>query len=48
VGFEATRVYTKDDVVEMTSDSCCGSPSSLYEGLDGAVMSAFIRAKKPV
>jgi SAM-dependent methyltransferase len=47
VDFEATRVYTKEDVIEMTSDSCCGSPSALFEGLEGAVMSAFIRARKP-
>jgi arsenite methyltransferase len=47
VGFAPTRVYTEEDVVEMTSDSCCGSPKALYEGLDGAVMSAFIRATKP-
>ena len=46
VGFEATRVYTKADIVEMTSDTCCGGSSAPYEGLDGAVMSAFIRAKK--
>jgi len=47
VALEATRVYTQDDVVEMTQDSCCGSSSTLFEGLDGAVMSAFIRARKP-
>jgi arsenite methyltransferase len=47
VGFTPTRVYTEDDVVEMTSDSCCGGSKGLYEGLDGAVMSAFIRATKP-
>ena len=48
VGFQPTRTYTKDDVAEMTRDPCCGSPDSLFEGLDGAVMSAFIRARKPV
>ena len=47
IGFQPTRVYTKDDVVEMTQDACCASPVSLFEGLDGAVMSAFIRARKP-
>jgi len=47
VNFEPTRVYTKADVVEMTTDACCGGASSTYEGLDGAVMSAFIRASKP-
>jgi len=47
VGFTPTRVYTQDDVVEMTTDTCCGGSSAIYEGLDGAVMSAFIRARKP-
>ncbi len=46
VSFEPTRVYGEDDVVEMTQDACCGSPSSLFAGLEGAVMSASIRATK--
>ncbi len=37
----------KNDLVEMTQDSCSGSPTALFAGLDGAVMSAFIRARKP-
>lgn len=47
IGFEPTRVYTASDVAEFTQDSCCGSASVSFEGLDGAVMSAFIRAAKP-
>ncbi len=47
IEIEPTRIYTKDDAVEMAS-SCCGEDTeSLLKGLDGAVMSAFIRAKKP-
>jgi arsenite methyltransferase len=45
---EPTRVYTKDDAAEMASSSCCGGDmSETLAGLDGAVMSAFIRARKP-
>ena len=49
VTVEPTRVYTKDDAAEMAStSSCCGSDlSGVLEGLDGAVMSAFIRARRP-
>jgi len=45
---ETTRVYGREDVEEMASSSCCGSslPPALA-ALEGAVMSAFIRAKKP-
>jgi arsenite methyltransferase len=48
VAFEPTRVYTKSDVAEFTQDPCCGSPAAVLDGLDGAVMSAFVRALKPV
>jgi arsenite methyltransferase len=45
---EPTRIYTKDDAREMAGASCCGPAlDAALEGLDGAVMSAFIRAKKP-
>jgi arsenite methyltransferase len=46
---DPTRVYTKDDAAEMAStSSCCGSDlSGVLSGLDGAVMSAFIRARRP-
>jgi ubiquinone/menaquinone biosynthesis C-methylase UbiE len=49
VQIEPTRVYDKADTAEMASSSCCGG-SELTEALnalDGAVMSAFIRASKP-
>ncbi|HEY5284360.1 MAG TPA: arsenite methyltransferase, partial [Polyangia bacterium] len=46
---EPTRVYTKDDAAEMAStSSCCGGDTTAtLAALDGAIMSAFIRAKKP-
>jgi arsenite methyltransferase len=45
---EPTRIYTKDDAAEMASSSCCGGDmAETLAGLDGAIMSAFIRAKKP-
>jgi arsenite methyltransferase len=45
---EPTRVYTKDDAAEMATSSCCGSDTEeALKSLDGAVMSAFVRAKKP-
>jgi ubiquinone/menaquinone biosynthesis C-methylase UbiE len=49
VAVEATRIYTKDDAAEMAStSSCCGTDlGPVLAGLDGAVMSAFIRARKP-
>jgi arsenite methyltransferase len=44
---EPTRIYTKDDAAEMAS--CCGAEAeATLKALDGAMMSAFIRAKKPV
>jgi ubiquinone/menaquinone biosynthesis C-methylase UbiE len=47
VEVEPTRIYTKDDTAEMAS-SCCGEETeTALKALDGAVMSAFIRAKKP-
>ena len=48
IQIEPTRVYTKDDAREMAGASCCGPAlDAALEGLDGAVMSAFIRATKP-
>jgi arsenite methyltransferase len=49
ISVEATRIYTKDDAAEMAAEvSCCGSDlGPTLAGLDGAVMSAFIRASKP-
>ena len=45
---EPTRTYTKDDAAEMASSACCGvDHDAALEALDGAVMSAFIRARKP-
>jgi ubiquinone/menaquinone biosynthesis C-methylase UbiE len=44
---EPTRIYTQDDAAEMAS--CCGAEAeATLKALDGAMMSAFIRAKKPV
>ena len=46
VEVEPTRVYSKEDTADMAS--CCGEDTeSALKALDGAVMSAFIRAKKP-
>ncbi len=50
VGIEPTRVYDKKDAEEMASSaSCCGGPelTDTLAALDGAVMSAFVRARKP-
>ena len=44
---EPTRVYTKGDAAEMASDCCGADTAAALEALDGAVMSAFIRATKP-
>jgi len=45
---EPTRIYTKDDATDMATSACCGGETlTALESLDGAVMSAFIRAKKP-
>ncbi len=45
---EPTRVYTKEDASEMASSFCCGDDlTAAIETLDGAVMSAFVRARKP-
>jgi len=45
---EATRIYTKDDAAEMASSSCCGGDmTETLASLEGAIVSAFIRAKRP-
>ena len=47
VEVEPTRIYSKDDTDEMAS-SCCGNEIEVaLKALDGAVMSAFIRARRP-
>jgi len=47
VSVEPTRVYDREDTAEMTS-SCCGNELGPKLGqLEGAVMSAFIRARRP-
>ena len=53
-GFEAieiepTRVYDASDVESLTKpDACCGAGADdTAAALDGAIMSAFIRARKP-
>ncbi len=48
VVIEPTRVYSQDDAAEMAASSCCGGDlGETLAALDGAVMSAFIRARKP-
>ena len=47
VEVEPTRIYTKDDAAEMASGCCDAETERAMRDLDGAVMSAFIRAKKP-
>jgi arsenite methyltransferase len=49
ISVEPTRVYTKADAEDMVStSSCCGGDlSPMLANLDGAVMSAFIRARRP-
>jgi SAM-dependent methyltransferase len=49
VTVEPTRVYTRNDAAEMASSSaCCGGDlGSTLAGLDGAIMSAFVRARRP-
>jgi SAM-dependent methyltransferase len=53
VSVEPTRVFGREDAEEMaaqvTSSSCCGGAGveQALSGLDGAVMSAFLRARKP-
>jgi ubiquinone/menaquinone biosynthesis C-methylase UbiE len=45
---EPTRVYSKDDTAEMAASTCCGTElTEALNALDGAVMSAFVRATKP-
>ncbi|MCC7172733.1 MAG: arsenite methyltransferase [Planctomycetes bacterium] len=47
VSIEPTRVFDKADSAKLAADAggCCGSTEA--DALDGAVMSAFIRATKP-
>jgi arsenite methyltransferase len=49
VGVEPTRVYGREDAREMAAgSSCCGGDvEGALDALDGAVMSAFVRARKP-
>ncbi len=48
VSIEPTRIYSADDAAEMASGACCGGDlSATTAALDGAAMSAFIRARKP-
>jgi ubiquinone/menaquinone biosynthesis C-methylase UbiE len=51
IGVEPTRVYDRNDTQQMAegASSCCGGAEmdATLGALDGAVMSAFIRAKKP-
>ena len=49
VEVEPTRVYGREDAAEiLTSSACCGGDvEASLAALEGAVMSAFIRAKKP-
>ncbi len=49
IGVEPTRIYGREDAEEMAAgSSCCGSEmEGALAALDGAVMSAFVRARKP-
>jgi arsenite methyltransferase len=50
IGIEPTRVYDRSDAEQMaTTSSCCGGAdvTETLNALDGAVMSAFVRARKP-
>jgi arsenite methyltransferase len=47
VTVQATRIYSKDDAAEMASSCCGGDVTPTLAALDGAFMSAFIRARKP-
>jgi hypothetical protein len=48
VSIEPTRIYTRDDAAEMAASACCGAElQGALASLDGAVMSAFVRATKP-
>jgi SAM-dependent methyltransferase len=51
VGFEAievepTRIYGAEDARDFLAGTCCDSPLAAAE-VDGKVMSAFVRARKP-
>ena len=48
VEIEPTRIYTQEDATGIATSGCCGTDTeATLQALDGAVMSAFIRAKKP-
>jgi SAM-dependent methyltransferase len=48
VQVDPTRIYTRDDAAQMASLECCGEDiAAALVALDGAIMSAFIRATKP-
>lgn len=54
VGIEPTRVYDRKDAeamaagVDLASSCCGGDVAQTLDALDGAVMSAFVRARKPL
>ncbi len=49
ISIEPTRIYSREDAKEMVSGAaCCGSDAEeQLAAIDGAAMSAFIRARKP-
>jgi len=47
VSVEPTRTYDGDEIGEMACGAGCGDGDGASEALQGAVMSAFIRARKP-
>jgi SAM-dependent methyltransferase len=50
VGVEPTRIFGREDAADLASaaSSCCGGDvEATLAALDGAVMSAFVRARKP-
>ncbi len=51
IEIEPTRVYTKEDATGLVGpNSCCGGGVMDFDPaeIDGTIMSAFVRAKKPV
>jgi SAM-dependent methyltransferase len=47
VSVEPTRTFQRGDVEELACGSGCGGGTDAVDALDGAIVSAFIRARKP-
>jgi arsenite methyltransferase len=49
ISIEPTRIYSRQDAEEIVSGACCGAEAQeQLAAVDGAAMSAFIRARKPL